>query len=154
MSKPPTMSADSTHQLSRAFLNTTPAYALARLYGITTDATIHRVFIDTRASISVIDSAYANSYLRHLERTTTEPLDIAGSGQLSLTSYLCTSLTFLTGNPWTPAVIAPGVLFLTDNLASKINIGNDILVNAGAFIDLAANTMTFAHRAGVKLIRT
>lgn len=153
MSKPPTMLIP---HISSAVLSSTPhlpmpspdCMASPRMLQSTESSSI------PRASISVIDSAYANSYLRHLERTTTEPLDIAGSGQLSLTSYLCTSLTFLTGNPWTPAVIAPGVLFLTDNLASKINIGNDILVNAGAFIDLAANTMTFAHRAGVKLIRT
>ncbi|TYJ53371.1 hypothetical protein B9479_006031, partial [Cryptococcus floricola] len=108
-------------------LSTTPVFIYARINDNRPTAKVHKVCIDSGASISVMDRRYARENFPHLRSQSQPGLRITGLGtsqtvstHFLLVDVLCNSLLD------DEEMVLPVKFHLIDDLATSILVGNDV----------------------------
>ncbi|KAJ9110852.1 hypothetical protein QFC19_001361 [Naganishia cerealis] len=109
-----------------------PAYALARLDS--KEGPTHEVCIDTGSAISLIDSHYLKKNLPGIQVHAASTIMLKGVGNNQTHGWIYADIHFLNQEKGHTSIV--GAFLVVTSLATKIIIGNDILAEEGAVINL------------------
>lgn len=136
--------------LHTRYIDKLPTYAQARLDPLT--GTLHDVCLDTGSAISVIDSAYANKFLPHLQVQLSNTIRLSGIGSNTTQGFIDTMVHF--PNKEGKLTSTHVVFHVATSLSTKNIIGNDALVTEGAKLDLDLGVATFKTLKGSVVIQS
>ncbi|MBC9706352.1 MAG: hypothetical protein H9W81_15545 [Enterococcus sp.] len=136
--------------LHTRYIDKLPTYAQARFDTLT--GTLHDVCLDTGSAISVIDSAYVNKFLPHLQVQPANTIRLSGIGSNVTQGIIDTMVHFPNKEGKLTSIHV--VFHVATSLSTKIIIGNDALVTEGAKLDLDLGIATFKTLKGSIIIQS
>ncbi|KAJ9090848.1 hypothetical protein QFC20_007809 [Naganishia adeliensis] len=122
-----------------------PTFAVARIGN--KEGTAHEVCIDTGSAISLIDSQYLKKNFPTVKINAASTIVLKGVGNNHTHGWINADIHFINEEQGHTSII--GVFHVVASLATKIIIGNDILAEEGAIIDLKQGTCSFRSSPGV-----
>jgi hypothetical protein len=137
------LNADTDQELDQ-YRDKVPTYAEAKIdqpNGIN-----HHICIDTGSAISIIDSAYVKRYLPNTTIHPSSTIRLNGIGYNSTRGWISTTLYFL--NRRSNYIEIPVIFHVAQSISTKIILGNDVLVEQGATVNLADKILTFKTAKG------
>lgn len=132
-------------QLQNRHSDKVPTFALARIGQ--ENGTKHQVCIDTGSAISLIDSFYLKKHFPNLKVNAASTIMLKGVGNNQTHGWVNASIYFENTEKGNTCII--GAFHVVTSLATKIILGNDILAEEGASIDLSNGTCSFKHASGI-----
>jgi hypothetical protein len=121
-----------------------PTFAMAKIGS--QDGATHPVCIDTGSAISLIDSNYLRKNFPSIKVNASSTIMLRGVGSNQTHGWMKTDIHFVNDNRGYTSI--SGVFHVVTSLATKIIIGNDVLIEEGAVIDLTASTCPFKTSSG------
>lgn len=122
-----------------------PTFAMAKLG--TKDGAAHEVCIDTGSAISLIDSHYLRKHFPGIKVNSASTIMLKGVGNNQTHGWVNADIHFV--NTEESHTSITGVFHVVTSLSTKIIIGNDVLAEEGAVIDLEEGTCSFKSSEGV-----
>ena len=106
----------------------------------------HEVCIDTGSAISLIDSQYLKKNFPHIKVNPASTIMLKGVGSKQTHGWINADLHFI--NDAKELTSITGAFHVVTSLTTKIIVGNDILAEEGALIDLKNCTVVFKTSPG------
>lgn len=116
-----------------------PIFAMAKIG--TKEGKAHEVCIDTGSAISLMDSQYLKKNFPSIKVNPSSTIMLKGVGSNQTHGWINADLHFVNDTKELSSIT--GAFHVVTSLSTKIIIGNDILIEEGAMIDLKASTCTF-----------
>jgi hypothetical protein len=122
-----------------------PTFAMAKTG--TKGGAAHEVCIDTESAISLIDSQYLRKHFPGIIVNTASTIMLKGVGNNQTHGLVKADIHFVNTEEGHTSIT--GVFHVETSLSTKIIIGNDVLAEEGALIDLKEGTCSFKSSKGV-----
>jgi hypothetical protein len=121
-----------------------PTFAMARIGS--KEGSFHEVCIDTGSAISLIDSQYLRKNFPQIRVNAASTIMLKGVGNNQTHGWIKADMHF--ANREGSLTSISSAFHVVTSLATKIIIGNDVLAEEGAVIDLKEGTCSFKTSAG------
>jgi hypothetical protein len=122
-----------------------PTFAIAHIDR--KEGATHEVCIDTGSAISLIDSQYLRKHFPGINVNSASTIMLKGVGNNQTHGWICADIHFVNQDKEHTSIT--GVFHVVTSLSTKIIIGNDVLAEEGALIDLKEGTCSFKSAKGV-----
>ncbi|KAJ9092838.1 hypothetical protein QFC20_007266 [Naganishia adeliensis] len=137
-----TVSSDSS--LQHRHSDKVPTFAMAKIGN--KEGVAHEVCIDTGSAISLIDSLYLKRNFSSIKVNPSSTIMLKGVGNNQTHGWVNADIHFV--NKEKDYTSITGAFHVVTSLAKKIIIGNDLLAEEGALIDLKEGTCSFKSSGG------
>jgi hypothetical protein len=122
-----------------------PTFAMAKIGN--KEGNAHQVCIDTGSAISLIDAQYLRKNFPNIKVNPSSTIMLRGVGNNQTHGWYHADIHFINTDKQLTTI--SGAFHVVTSLATKIIIGNDVLAEEGATIDLNGGNCTFKSAKGI-----